>query len=108
MPSSERSVIGIVTLAAVPVVCGIIATLLFLITGTSQALVTQTLLVKEKLGILLSATQDIETGHRRFLITGDDTYLPAYERGLATVFDSHRDVLHLVSDNPEQSKRVAA
>lgn len=108
MPGSGRSLIGIATLAAVPVICGIIATLLFLISGTSQALVTHTLLVKEKLGILLSATQDIETGHRRFLITGDATSLPAYERGLATVFDSHRDVLNLVSDNPEQTKRVAA
>jgi two-component sensor histidine kinase len=108
LASSERSAMATVTLAAAPVVCGLIATLLFMSAATNQALVTHTLQVKEKLGVLLSATQDIEMGRRRFLITANDAFLPAYERGLATVFDTHRNVLQLVKDNPEQTTRVAA
>lgn len=62
--------------------------------------------VHRTLETLLSATQDIETGQRGFLLSGNDAYLEPYERGLAEV-DPLLDTLdRLVSWNPLQVRRM--
>lgn len=53
-------------------------------TTTGAAHIQHTHQVIEKLSDLLSATQDIETGYRGFVIAGDERFLVSYKDGLAT------------------------
>ena len=62
--------------------------------------------VARKLDQLLSAAQDLETGQRGYLLTGDDAFLAPYEsaRGRLAPILSRLDVL--VSWNPVQVRRM--
>jgi methyl-accepting chemotaxis protein len=74
----------------------------------SADLVTHTHKVKENLSEVLSALKDAETGQRGFLLTGEERYLDPYQ-GALRVIDGHvKDLADLISDNPEQQKRLAA
>jgi methyl-accepting chemotaxis protein len=64
--------------------------------------------VKDELTALLASLQDAETGQRGFVITGVESYLEPYTRGLPAV-DLHRQELaRLIADNPKQVARVEA
>ena len=72
------------------------------------AWVAHTHAVIETLGQLFSGMQDAETGHRGFIITGDDEFLAPYTSGVAAVQTQHKKLLELISDNPRQSARAEA
>ena len=55
---------------------------------------------------LLSATQDIETGQRGYLLSGNEAYLEPYERGLREINPTLDTLDRLVSWNPLQVRRM--
>jgi CHASE3 domain sensor protein len=67
--------------------------------------------VKAQLEALLASLIDAETDERGFIITGNDSYLEPYERGVAATATETERVRQLMVDNPEQQadlERVAA
>jgi PAS domain S-box-containing protein len=67
--------------------------------------------VKAQLEALLASLIDAETGERGFIITGNDSYLEPYNRGIAATATETGRVRQLTVDNPEQQadlERVAA
>jgi PAS domain S-box-containing protein len=67
--------------------------------------------VKAQLQALLASLIDAETGERGYIITGNDSYLEPYTRGVAATATEIERVRQLVADNREQQidlDRVAA
>lgn len=62
--------------------------------------------VQNRLGKLLSAVQDIETGQRGFVITGDEKFLEPYEDGRQAMETVIADIRRMTSDNPEQQRNL--
>ena len=55
---------------------------------------------------LLSSLQDAETGQRGYLLVGEDSYLKPYREGVSHVNENLQKLDGLVSDNPDQAKRL--
>lgn len=55
---------------------------------------------------LLSATQDVETGQRGYLLTGADSYLEPYNSATKAVGDRYQAVSDLTRDNPTQQANL--
>ena len=72
---------------------------------TSYA-VTQTHVVIEHVGNVLSLMKDAETGQRGFVITGDEAFLEPYSSALTAVPTTLRDLRALTADNPVQQRRL--
>jgi methyl-accepting chemotaxis protein len=68
--------------------------------------VAHTHTVIDTLTQLLSAMQDVETGQRGYLITGEDSYLAPYNASVSSVEIHRARLAELVRDNPLQSTRV--
>ncbi len=56
----------------------------------------------------LSSLQDTETGQRGYLLTNANAYLEPYHKGLISAQESFEKLSLLVSDNPNQVKRLDA
>lgn len=69
--------------------------------------VTHTYQVVAQLDRELSLIQDVVTGTRGFVITGQETFLEPYQAGVRGLNDNLRALSSLVRDNPQQSARVA-
>jgi len=102
---------------------GFIAIVLVLVVGVVVALanlgtvyraasaVAHTNDVKAQLHALLASLIDAETGERGYIITGNDSYLEPYTRGVAATATEIERVRQLMADNREQQidlDRVAA
>jgi PAS domain S-box-containing protein len=102
---------------------GFIAIVLVLVVGVVLALATvgtvnraasavaHTNDVKMQLHALLASVIDAETGERGYIITGNDSYLEPYSRGVAAAATEIGRVRQLTADNREQQNdldRVAA
>jgi CHASE3 domain sensor protein len=57
---------------------------------------------------LMSDMQNAETGQRGYVITGEDEYLEPYNKAVATIPDSIRELRQLTAGSPEQQKRLDA
>ena len=69
----------------------------------STSAVAHTNDVKAQLEALLARLVDAETGERGFIITGNDSYLEPYHRGVAAIATNETGRLRqLIGDNPEQ------
>ncbi|RYD54108.1 MAG: hypothetical protein EOP60_08535 [Sphingomonadales bacterium] len=75
--------------------------------ATTRALVTHSLRVNTAINDVLSAMQDVETGQRGYLITGDAAYLDPYRAGVAAFEPGTARLEKLVRDNPGQGARIA-
>jgi signal transduction histidine kinase/DNA-binding response OmpR family regulator len=73
---------------------------------TGAVWVEHTHQVIERLAGLLSATQDIETGYRGFVLAGDERFLVPYEDGLSKAPASLSATAMLTADNPAQQRRI--
>lgn len=62
--------------------------------------------VQARLLSLLSAIQDMETGQRGYLITGEDRYLEPYRQGLNAMEQALQTVATLTLDNPVQQQNL--
>ncbi len=72
----------------------------------SRGAVAHTRDVLERVQSTLSALQDAETGERGFIITGDDSYLEPYDRGVARLSADTTRLRALTRDNPQQQARL--
>jgi PAS domain S-box-containing protein len=68
--------------------------------------VTHTYEVLDRLGLMLSALQDIETSARGYVLTGDPVFLERYEPAPATVLRLEEELRLLTKDNPGQQHRL--
>ncbi|CAH2600477.1 Histidine kinase [Rhodovastum atsumiense] len=75
---------------------------------SASALTERTHTVIETAERLLTAIQDVETGQRGFLLTGDGTFLPRYHTGSQAVWATIPVLQDLTADNPAQQGRVQA
>jgi methyl-accepting chemotaxis protein len=57
---------------------------------------------------LLSALQDVETGQRGFIISGEESYLAPYNNALSAVEVNRQRLAELVNDNPREASRAQA
>ena len=56
----------------------------------------------------LSLLQDVETGQRGYVITGDESYLEPYQAALGIIDKTLQQVRKLTEDNPAQQQRLDA
>jgi two-component system sensor histidine kinase/response regulator len=75
--------------------------------NTGAVSVEHTHQVIERLAGLLSATQDIETGYRGFVLVGDERFLIPYQDGLSKAPADLAAIAMLTADNPAQQQRIA-
>lgn len=73
----------------------------------NEALYSHTLEVLAAGRELLSSAQDIETGHRGFLLARDDRYLEPWTRADAVIDDHVERLRTLTDDNPLQQQHIA-
>ena len=64
--------------------------------------VVHTYQVMGQLAAILQGLTDAETGERGYILTGGDSYLAPYERGLSAVRESTAEVRKLTADNLKQ------
>jgi methyl-accepting chemotaxis protein len=57
---------------------------------------------------LMSAMQDVETGQRGYIISGEQSYLAPYSDAVTSVEVHRLHLLELVNDNPRQASRAQA
>jgi signal transduction histidine kinase len=67
-----------------------------------RQLVVHTYRVIGKLDGLLRGMTDAETGERGYILTGEDSYLEPYKRGLGEVRENTAEVRRLTADNTNQ------
>ena len=60
-----------------------------------------------RLGGLISALQNAETGQRGYLLVGEESYLQPYNEGIASASQILQDLRTLTSDDPLQQNRLA-
>lgn len=68
--------------------------------------VEHTLQVRTQLAGLLLTVQEMETGARGFLLTGDEQYLQPYHKALDEVATRYLSLQSLIADNPAQTARL--
>jgi signal transduction histidine kinase len=68
--------------------------------------VVHTYQVMGQLDGILQGMTDAETGERGYILTGENSYLAPYQRGLTEVRDNIAAVRRLTSDNPEQQRSL--
>ncbi|MGD0221495.1 MAG: CHASE3 domain-containing protein [Terriglobia bacterium] len=101
-------VVGFVVAVSLLVGVGVISyrnTAQFIAASQSVTHTRQILLELER---TLAGITDAETGQRGYLVTGVETYLEPYHRGVTDTFQAMQRVRELTAGNPLQQKRVAA
>jgi signal transduction histidine kinase len=68
--------------------------------------VVHTYQVMGQLDAILQGMTDAETGERGYILTGENSYLAPYQRGLSEVRDNIAAVRRLTSDNPKQQRSL--
>jgi methyl-accepting chemotaxis protein len=63
--------------------------------------VTQSNLVNQDISYVLSTLQDVETGQRGYIITGDEKYLEPYIQGKDSVFSKLKNLQYLITDKDQ-------
>ena len=62
--------------------------------------------ILQELALALSSEQDLETGQRGYLLTGEDRYLERYNDGLLRIDRNLQILRDSTSDNPNQQQRL--
>ncbi|MGQ0456790.1 MAG: sensor histidine kinase [Hyphomicrobium sp.] len=102
MASKPNSLPTLAIWAGIAALSGLAAILAWQWTGASANWVAHTLIVQQQFAKAFSAAQDLETGQRGYLLTGDESYLEPYHSAKASLPDIKTTLTKLVSDNPEQ------
>ena len=106
-PIRRRRVLALAP-AVVAIAIGMVTFITISRARESRALVTHTLTVLQQGASLMSHLADVETGQRGYLITNDEAYLAPYREGVAAIAQDTAKLRALISDNPEQQRRLAA
>jgi len=72
----------------------------------SSRLVAHTHEVLTELEAMLSSMKDVSTGHRGYVITGDERYLEPYDDAVRLMPEQLARVRQLTADNPAQQRRL--
>jgi PAS domain S-box-containing protein len=74
--------------------------------GTADKWVEHSHQVIVAVGNVLASIDDVETGERGYLLTGDAAFLQPYESGAASLWVNFHAIADLVADNPDQTQSV--
>ena len=77
-------------------------------TVEAEQWVRHTLEVRAQLNATLSLMQDVETGSRGYVITGEDSYLEPFNNATAKIGPAIQNLRRLTADNPAQQRRLDA
>jgi signal transduction histidine kinase len=77
-------------------------------TAEDRQWVVHTYQVMGRLDGILQGMTDAETGERGYILTGDDSYLAPYQRGLSEVRESFAAVRKFTTDNLSQQRSLDA
>lgn len=91
---------------AIAILSGLGAVISWRLTLISAEQVTHTLIVQRQLSRYLSAAQDMEIGHRGYLLTRDEGFLEPFNSAKKDVTRIHEELPGLVRDNPRQAQLV--
>ena len=97
---------GFAATLAIFVVVGIVSWQNVDQTTEDAAWVAHTHRVLSELAQLMSSLQDVETGQRGFVITGDESYLAPYHAAVSAVETHRLRIAELVNDDPRQAPRA--
>jgi signal transduction histidine kinase/CHASE3 domain sensor protein len=61
-----------------------------------------------ELNATLSSMQDVETGSRGYVLTGEDSYLEPFNNAVRLIPQKIQHLRQLTADNPEQQRRIGA
>jgi CHASE3 domain sensor protein len=92
----------------------VLALIIIAITGFRSArsliandeLVAHTHLVRRHIAQVLAASVEAESGVRGYALTGTDTFLEPYTTALTLIENEYNELRRLVSDNPDQVRRL--
>ena len=98
--------IGFAVTAAVLVINALVAVANVRRIAGNTRLVVRSIQAIGRLEATLSAAKDAETGHRGYLLTGDESYLEPYTSGVAAI-DQHLRVLRATFEDAGQRERLA-
>ena len=85
---------------------GVISYRALLVSNRSQGWVRHTDKVLEELQEVLSASQNIESSSRGFVLTGDKSYIESFKRNILLEARAERSIEELTADNLVQQRRV--
>jgi len=74
----------------------------------AEQLVRHTFQVRGELNTTLSLMQDVETGSRGYVISGEESYLEPFNNAVQLVPQEIQRLRQLTADNPEQQRRLDA
>ncbi len=74
----------------------------------AEQLVRHTFQVLGELNTTLSSMQDVETGSRGYVISGEESYLEPFNNAVRLVPQEIQRLRQLTADNPEQQRRLDA
>ena len=104
---SDAAVIGFGLMILVLVGGGLLGVTSTRRLAENEQIVAHTHEVIGELETLVSALKDAETGHRGYLLTGDDAYLGPHRNAVRDVPAAFARLENLTSDNPAQQARLA-
>jgi methyl-accepting chemotaxis protein len=104
---SRAKLIGAIPIAAAIVLSGAVSFGYNYLLKESGKAVDHTFLVLSKIDATSLRLQDAETGQRGFIITGEDAYLAPLFAAEDQIVRELSDLDGLISDNAEQSTRIA-
>jgi CHASE3 domain sensor protein len=104
---SRAKLIGAIPIAAAIVLSGAVSFGYNYLLKESGKAVDHTFLVLSKIDATSLRLQDAETGQRGFIITGEDAYLAPFFAAEDQIVRELSDLDGLISDNAEQSTRIA-
>ena len=107
MFSTPSSLQTLAVWAVVAAASGLAAILAWQWSGASANWIAHTLIVQQQFSRTLSAVQDMETGQRGYLLTGQEQYLEPYAKAKADLPGIITALKNLVRDNAEQLGQVA-
>lgn len=91
---------------AIALTSGLGAVVSWRLTAEAAEQVTHTLIVQRQLARYLSAAQDMEIGHRGYLLTRSEDFLGPFNTAKADIARIHGELPDLVRGNPRQAELV--
>jgi PAS domain S-box-containing protein len=99
--------VGFGSAIAILLVVGMVSYGSILASGASDRQVGHTHEILENLESLLHAMEDVETGHRTFVLMGDERFLETYRSGVLRAAQVEKTIRTLTADNPNEERRLA-
>lgn len=106
MTFKSKLISGLAAASALLLLVAFLSYLGLVANSTDRRRVAHTHQVLEKLADIRANMLEAETGERGYILTGQDSFLAPYERGLAHIHQNLKEVRDLTSDNPRQQRAL--